>query len=366
MEERRPEGAPEAAHSTGDPSPPRAPAANPLIPPTPDTWLHDANRHHEQQVALRNAYMAENARAMAAARVAAERRQKAASIGAVAAVIVAISSIGFLGYASRGIDFGRLFDTNGTAASLSDIPSSRALDGDLRPDFVAYDASRPPTTPLPTGSRLMPAVAPPPGEGGHEFISTNIDSTPIAFDPCRPIRYVVNNAAMPAGAENMVAESVAIISAATGLAFEFGGLTDEAPSLQRGRFIPESYGNVWAPLVIWWTSPADFEVLSGGVVGAALSDSETALTGEGVERQVLVTGVLALDGPEMAALINGYGEKQARAVVLHELGHVVGLDHTGDRQQIMFPEVQRGLVDLGDGDRQGLSALGAGPCFPML
>jgi len=50
---------------------------------------------------------------------------------------------------------------------------------------------------------------------------------------------------------------------------------------------------------------------------------------------------------------------------MHELGHVVGLAHVHDPAQIMFND-NIGQTDLGDGDRRGLAALGAGPCRPHL
>lgn len=48
--------------------------------------------------------------------------------------------------------------------------------------------------------------------------------------------------------------------------------------------------------------------------------------------------------------------REARAVVLHELGHVLGLGHTGDADQVMAADVQ-GRVTLGTGDVAGIRAL---------
>jgi hypothetical protein len=43
--------------------------------------------------------------------------------------------------------------------------------------------------------------------------------------------------------------------------------------------------------------------------------------------------------------------------VLHELGHIMGLDHVQSKAELMEPS--GGLVtDLGPGDREGLSMLG--------
>ena len=57
------------------------------------------------------------------------------------------------------------------------------------------------------------------------------------------------------------------------------------------------------------------------------------------------------------------GKAAARAVVLHELGHLVGLNHVSDRGQIMFSESRPDVTRYGVGDLTGLSKLGQGPCF---
>jgi predicted Zn-dependent protease len=51
----------------------------------------------------------------------------------------------------------------------------------------------------------------------------------------------------------------------------------------------------------------------------------------------------------------------ATTVVLHELGHLVGLAHVDDVNQIMFSRGGQ-VADYQQGDRVGLGALGKGPC----
>jgi hypothetical protein len=58
----------------------------------------------------------------------------------------------------------------------------------------------------------------------------------------------------------------------------------------------------------------------------------------------------SLADPETAAV--------ARGVVLHELAHLVGLDHVEDPAEV----ATSATVALGPGDRQGLAAVGAGAC----
>lgn len=50
---------------------------------------------------------------------------------------------------------------------------------------------------------------------------------------------------------------------------------------------------------------------------------------------------------------------------MHELAHVVGLDHVDDPTQLMYAE-NSGQLDFGAGDRAGLALLGTGECVPRL
>ena len=73
-----------------------------------------------------------------------------------------------------------------------------------------------------------------------------------------------------------------------------------------------------------------------------------------------VTGMVALKASffrQQDAL--GRSELE-RAVVMHELGHVLGLDHVKDRNELMYPSVTR--MSYGPGDIEGLAKLGAVRC----
>lgn len=52
--------------------------------------------------------------------------------------------------------------------------------------------------------------------------------------------------------------------------------------------------------------------------------------------------------------------------MLHELGHLVGLDHTADRHEMVFSESDYEVTDYGPGDRRGLALLGTQGCHPDL
>jgi hypothetical protein len=75
-----------------------------------------------------------------------------------------------------------------------------------------------------------------------------------------------------------------------------------------------------------------------------------------------VTGSLELDAPQITTdLERGDGSAYATAVILHELGHVMGLEHVDDPTQLMYPEI--GAPDgLAPGDLNGLHELGRAQC----
>ena len=76
-----------------------------------------------------------------------------------------------------------------------------------------------------------------------------------------------------------------------------------------------------------------------------------------------VSGIVVLDRTQLSA--EAEPERAAvRAVILHELGHLVGLDHTSDRMQLMFSESQFNVRDYAEGDRRGLAVMGTQACVP--
>jgi hypothetical protein len=90
-------------------------------------------------------------------------------------------------------------------------------------------ADRP--TPARATTRLTTAPPAPVGGGPHAFAMVQDNGvTPIAYDPCRPVHYVMRRDGMPPGGEEMVRAAVARVSQATGLQFVYDGATAEPTS----------------------------------------------------------------------------------------------------------------------------------------
>lgn len=199
--------------------------------------------------------------------------------------------------------------------------------------------------------------------GPHAFVATQPDShDPITYDPCRVIMVVINDRTAPPGAEGVVQQALVDVSLATGLRFVVEGSTDEAPHERRESYQRSRYGDRWAPVLIAWSDPAEYPMLEGPVAGVGGSASYQRSPADPV---MFVSGAVVLDGPQLGQM-TAFGMEEVRAVILHELGHLVGLDHIEDRYQLMHHTGMPGITTFQDGDRAGLARLGAGPCVDQL
>lgn len=286
----------------------------------------------------------------------------------------------------------------------------------------------PPTGKWPVTPLGVPAAVPA-GGGPHSYLMLQADgSTPVAYDPCRAIHYVTHGAATaPPGAERLTAEALKTVSSLTGLVFIDDGQTDEAPSDDRPAYQPDNYGKRWAPVLISWSTATEsprlgvtaedgappgstVDVLGyagsvsagftndggtrveakepkgltiGPVVGeqpletrhtranqnAITERTDGAGSGSGSvsEERIYVTGSIVLDRDNFAQMLGeSDGYARARATVLHELGHLVGLNHVDDPSQLMAPTLNGSPTEFASGDKQGLAALGRGACMPTI
>jgi hypothetical protein len=217
---------------------------------------------------------------------------------------------------------------------------------------------------LPRDLSVVPLGAPappPPGDGGYAVLATQPGTDEaVGWDPCRPLTYAVNPATAPPGSEYLLLEALAVIQAATGLVVVDAGDTDETPDEQRPALLTERYGDRWAPVLVAWSDPAASPRLAGDVAGYA-----GPVTVQGDEPGTLryVSGQVVLDGPQLAEMAAGpAGLARARAVLIHELAHLVGLDHVDDPAQLMYPAATPLVVDLAEGDLRGLAAVSGRPC----
>jgi hypothetical protein len=204
--------------------------------------------------------------------------------------------------------------------------------------------------------KRTPLGAPPDvdaGKGTFEFAmrQPTDPARPVAYDPCRPIEYEVNAELVPERGEELIHEGVAAIEAATGLDFRFVGRTDR---------LPDSGGLQGQPVLIAWTTPDVVQRLEGDVAGvggsAAIADPDT-------REMRYVTGSVSLDTPDLIRdVVTAERQDEVLAIIVHELGHLVGLAHVDDSRELMYDD-NVGQTELGPGDREGLALLGSGRCY---
>ncbi|MGZ4722501.1 matrixin family metalloprotease, partial [Oryzihumus sp.] len=108
------------------------------------------------------------------------------------------------------------------------------------------------------------------------------------------------------------------------------------------------------------STPAESPLLADGVLGRAGPDPFG--TNKSGSRR-FVSGVAVFNGPALDQQLRTGDDLKARAVLLHELGHLVGLAHVQDPYQVMFDTNAYPLARYRAGDLRGLELLGMGPCF---
>lgn len=215
----------------------------------------------------------------------------------------------------------------------------------------------PDEAPAPLG---RPAPAPL-GSGGWRALQTHPDGSPVTFDPCRPIHYVWRDETGSGELARVLPKALAQLSTATGLRFVDDGRTDEPVAdggSDRPAYQPARYGDRWAPVLVVWRAGG----VDAGQHPDALGLAGPASYGTSEKDVHYVTGSAAFAGTALDLRARTGGGAWVEAVVLHELGHLVGLDHVDDPYQVMYPANVAPLPAYRDGDLRGLEQLGLGRC----
>ncbi len=209
---------------------------------------------------------------------------------------------------------------------------------------------------------------PPPRD--YAFLLAGADGcSPVRFNACEPVHYAVNPDLAPsAEALNDVHEAIARLAEASGLRFVFDGPSDETfmgnwAEFVRPPYQPDRYGERWVPLLVAWTS--------GGFAPPEITGPQRVIAGGGhptVVGDVIVTGQVALNADAVLdletrkSLPAGFGPGITWGrVLLHELGHAVGLGHVSGPMQLMHEPLTDhppAPADYAAGDRAGLALIG--------
>lgn len=178
------------------------------------------------------------------------------------------------------------------------------------------------------------------------------------WDPCQTISYRVNDARLP-GAAVDVHEALWRVGQVSGLVFEDQGSTDFVPTQAQ----PNLPGT---DLVVAWVRPSESDAWKGfrsaGFASARFGQGHRP---DGSTASRIVDGYLVLD-PDVAvpAGFTSSTSTTRGEVLMHEAGHVVGLGHVDDPDQLMDDSIGIHQGVWGAGDESGLRAVGAqGGCL---
>ncbi|MFN8126727.1 MAG: matrixin family metalloprotease [Candidatus Nanopelagicales bacterium] len=196
---------------------------------------------------------------------------------------------------------------------------------------------------------------------------TETGTAPLRWNPCQTaITYKVNTtyahhkgstaseAATRALSE--VRKAMGKVAAATGLPFQYAGTTSIIPTGTNWY----TKQNAGSEIVIAYADQDATRSRSSFLGGTAWGQGGQVYAYEG-SRLVVGRGFVVIDGDKTKRMDLGFGPGTHRGnIVLHELGHVVGLDHVSSRSQLMYPTLSDSSPDgYAWGDLAGLKRLGA-------
>jgi hypothetical protein len=202
-------------------------------------------------------------------------------------------------------------------------------------------------TEIPT---VLPPSVPLTGVGGPPptppfAFSHLLNAEPTRWNPCAPIHYLVNMGGYSDNFRPVIAEAVERLEAATGLLLIPVGDTTYMPTSTNQSQLTAVGGE----LVIALGDELQTDLVPGSILGRAFILYFTSIIRASVVIDVGAVG----SNPPWSSL--GVG-----AVLMHELGHAVGLDHVGDSSQLMNAVASsNGPTTYGAGDLTGLWQVGA-------
>lgn len=140
-------------------------------------------------------------------------------------------------------------------------------------------------------------------------------------------------------------------SQASGLTFEYVGRESMTLDPKTATLRSDADGQKTRHVAFSFLKDKSTKLLSKTVVGQG-SPMAQSVTSGGVTETSIISGsaIFSIDFLEDAS------KKDARALILHEIGHVMGLGHVDDDSQVMHPMLD-GNVTLGDGDLAGVRAI---------
>jgi hypothetical protein len=187
----------------------------------------------------------------------------------------------------------------------------------------------------------------------------------LRWNPCqRAVTWKVNLASVPRSSRATVLSetksAVARISKATRIPFAYKGATSEVPQ-------PGSAARQSAEIIIAWTTPSRTRYSLAGATagqgGFSYAWASRWVNGRTTYTYAAQRGFVVLDTPQaFSQLRGGFGSGLRRTnLLMHELGHVMGLQHAGNPREQMYPTLRTASpYAYAAGDLAGLARVGRG------
>ena len=195
-------------------------------------------------------------------------------------------------------------------------------------------------------------------DGAFRFLE-RVGGEPVRWNPCDPIAYAINTDGATSSVQPDLRRALARVTEATGIVFTSLGATEET-FIHAYRRMRYQGVNTKAELILIWVDHEDYRAILRRLHDRRPSVAfAKTMAGLYADRDQYFGGIVVMDADATAR--RGFGDNYAHgSVLLHELGHIMGLDHVKDADQLMYsgPFPNFGVHDFGPGDLEGLRRLG--------
>lgn len=187
----------------------------------------------------------------------------------------------------------------------------------------------------------------------HRFMVTSLVAR---WDPCTPIGWRVNTKQATPGALTDTQAAVWRLGQVTGFTFRYRGTTTGVPQWDNAAWFPAD-----TQVVLAWVRKGQSSLFALHPLAASITSPAYAVgyhNPDGTSAMRITRAGIVIDS--QLRLHGGFGFGITRGdLLLHELGHAMGLAHYPSTDEMMNPIMTRGRARYGAGDLAGLEQRGA-------